>query len=150
MTRLFAALFVLVGCGGDAMTPGDPTGACEASATSQTLTLDAGSADERIWGLESCTDLGGDVWRQAWRSDGWLLEVEGGPLVGGEVAATDVSILVQESDGTVWTGDLATIDVQSYGENGPCGRWTTNPLELGADLMSVSPQPVGFDCTLLE
>lgn len=151
MNRVLALLILLCGCDGDQFTPGDPEPACAASATSQTLTLDDGTPDERIWALESCTDLGGDVWRQAWRSDGWLIEVEGGPLVEGEVVATDVSVLMQQDDGVLWTGDLATIDVQSYGDGAPCGRWTTNPLQNVADeLMSIAPQPVGFDCTLVE
>lgn len=154
MTRpLLLVLLLCAGCGGDQFTPGDPVPACEAGTASQALTLsvDSGAADERIWALDACTDLGGDVWRQAWRSDGWLIEVQGGPLVVGEVTTTDVSVLVQDGGATVWTGDLATIDVQAYDDAGPCGRWTTNPVQNAAgELMTIAPQPAGFDCTLID
>mgnify|MGYP006995669209 CR=1 FL=1 len=152
MRVLWLALLLCAGCGGDRFTPGDPVPACDAGTTSQALTLSGESgADERIWALESCTDLGDDVWRQAWRGGTWLIEVQGGPLVAGEVVATDVSVLVQDGDGAVWTSDLATIDVQSYDDGGPCGRWTSNPVRNGSgELMTIAPQPAGFDCTLLQ
>ena len=140
----------LPSCGDDRFD-GDPGPGCDDGATSATLTFGEPLTSERAFQLTACAALDGERWRQTWSADPWVLRVEGGPLTPGELTAQGIVVTLDPGDGTTYRSETATVSVQNDAlDEGPCGVWTTNPLTDGAGaIVSVSPQPVGFDCTLV-
>ena len=90
-------------------------------------------------------------------SDEWLLRVVAGPVVAGEAISEsiDITLVQQIPDGAIYAarsdeGHVASLTVEGYIGEAPCGTWTTESLPdtsaSGGASVDIGPQPLAFRC----
>ena len=133
-------------------------GDCSAPPPPYTVEISGGLDHTIVLDEIVCSAFGNDTWSVSMsNSDEWLLRVVAGPVVDGEAISEsiDITLVQQMPDGAIYAarsddGHVASLAVEGYIGEAPCGTWTTESLPdtsaSGGASVEIGPQPLAFRC----